>query len=68
MEIKLEVDNIGCSSCAKAIETGLRHTPGVGTISVDVAHGIVSIQVDTEAVGPAVRQRLAELGFPEKAG
>lgn len=66
MEIKVEVDNIGCSSCAKAIEAGLRHTPGVGTIIVDIVHGIVSIQAYEEAVGPAVRQRLAELGFPEK--
>ena len=45
-EVKLKVKNMGCKSCASAIEKKLKAMTGVKAIDIDLQNKIVKIQHD----------------------
>ncbi len=66
MQHTLGVANIMCSGCADTIKRELGAVDGVSGIAVDVPTGKVSFDAAPEGV-PAIRSRLAAIGYPEKA-
>jgi copper chaperone CopZ len=45
-EVKFKVKNMGCKSCANAIEKKLKSMTGVKAIDIDLQDKIISIQRD----------------------
>ena len=62
---QLAVSNVKCEGCAKNISQGLGTLEGVAEVSVDVGAGSVAFAAEASTL-PAVRQKLAELGYPER--
>lgn len=65
MQESIEVDNIKCGGCATSIKTVLSKIPGVDTIAVDVATGLVDIEGENLNRDNLIKT-LAALGFPER--
>lgn len=65
MQQTIEVANIMCGGCADTIKRELGAVVGVSGVAVDVPTGKVSFDAAPEEV-PAIRSRLAAIGYPEK--
>ena len=65
MEHIIEVENIKCGGCASTIENRLLKIDGVGSVTVDVEAGRVTV---TAAEGNRERliETLLKSGYPEK--
>lgn len=66
MQHTLEVANIMCGGCADTIQRELGAVDGVSGVAVDVPTGKVSFDAASEDI-PAIRSRLAAIGYPEKS-
>lgn len=64
MKHSLAVQNVKCGGCADNIQKGLSTLPEVTELSVDVPGKRVDFAAP-EAALPAIKARLAELGYPE---
>ena len=65
MTFEFTVQNVKCSGCASAIQTGLRQEARVRDVAVDVPTGRVT--VETEGDNRAeLSAALKTLGYPEK--
>lgn len=63
---RILVANVKCGGCAETIKQGLSGMSGVETVAVDIAEGAVTIELaDADALA-AIRQKLAELGYPQR--
>ncbi len=61
--LRLEVDNVKCSGCVKAIESGLGALAGVTSVEVDLEHGIVTVGAESLSRDEVVAT-LSKLGYP----
>jgi copper chaperone len=65
MQLNLDVPKIKCGGCAETIQETLGHLDGVSEVRVDIEQKRVALDLDpSRATEAAVRQRLAEAGFP----
>jgi copper chaperone CopZ len=63
---RILVANVKCGGCASTIKDGLRGLPGVEAVDVNIADGAVTVDIsDTDSLS-AVRDKLAELGYPAR--
>ena len=63
---RILVANVKCGGCASTIKEGLRGMPGVEAVDVNIADGVVIIDMsDTDSL-TAVRGKLADLGYPAR--
>jgi copper chaperone len=60
----LNVPNISCMHCARAIQKELTPIAGVSNVQVDVPGKRVTIGYDTEATLKQVEAALTEIGYP----
>ncbi len=60
------VANVKCGGCVSIIQNGLGEMPGVREVTVDIATGAVSVSGEALDHG-ALAEKLAQLGYPEKA-
>ena len=68
-EILMEVPDISCEHCARAINQRLTPLAGVRRIEVDVPGKRVRLEFDeTQADLGSVREALADEGYPVAAG
>lgn len=58
------VPNISCGHCVMTIERELKFVDGVQSVKADEATRAVLVEVDSDAVLPAVEAMLAEIGYP----
>lgn len=65
MNLTLDVPKIKCGGCAETIQETLKGVAGVSGVKVDVDQKRVELSLDPALTSEdAVRQRLAEVGFP----
>jgi len=64
-QLELDVENVKCGGCASAIEEGLKSLGNIESIEVNIENGHVSISGNSLSE-PAIREKLAALGFPAK--
>ncbi len=63
--LDLTAPDISCDHCKAAIEHDLADAPGVRHVAVDVASKTVRVDYDdTETDDQALRDTLAEIGYP----
>ncbi len=58
------VPNISCGHCVMTIERELKFVDGVQSVKANEATRAVLVEVDSDAVLPAVEAMLAEIGYP----
>ena len=63
--LELDVENVKCAGCASAIQDGLASLKGIEKAEVEIASGHLSIRGDALSE-TAIREKLAELGYPAK--
>lgn len=66
MKLEFSVQNVKCSGCASAIQTGLRQNAQVREVTVDVPTGRVTVEAE-EDIRAELGRMLRALGYPEKA-
>ncbi|MFZ1325469.1 MAG: heavy metal-associated domain-containing protein [Candidatus Contendobacter sp.] len=66
MKFEFMVENIRCSGCASAIQTGLRQDARVREVTVDVPTGRVTVESDADQRAE-LSATLQGLGYPERA-
>lgn len=66
MNFEFHVQNVKCTGCASAIQTGLGKNPRVQAVKVDVPTGTVIVTSEVE-IRPELSAALKQLGYPEKA-
>ncbi len=66
MKLEFMVQNVKCGGCASAIQAGLRQSAQVRDVTVDVATGRVTVEVEAD-VRAELSTTLKTLGYPEKA-
>jgi copper chaperone len=66
MEIEFYVQNVKCSGCVNAIQTGLGKDPHVQAVQVDIPTGKVVVTSDAD-IRAELSAALKQLGYPEKA-
>ncbi len=65
MHLTLDVPKIKCGGCAETIQESLGSMDGISDVRVDIDQKRVALDLDpSRASETAVRQRLAEAGFP----
>jgi copper chaperone len=64
MNLRLFVPAMSCGHCVRAIERGLRELPGVARVEVRLDKKTVDIDFEPPAEESALRDLLAELGYP----
>lgn len=64
MSWTVEVENMSCGGCVNSITKGLKTIEGVKEVSVDLDNGKISVEGEFDE--PAVLQKLAKMGYPEK--
>jgi Cu+-exporting ATPase len=63
--IAIDVTDIHCESCERAIGNALRRLEGVQEVRADSATNTVDVTFDPQVVSAeAIRERLAFAGFP----
>lgn len=58
------VPNISCGHCVNTIERELAFVDGVQSVRANEATKAVLVEVDNDAVLPAVEAMLVEIGYP----
>lgn len=66
METKIQIDNIKCGGCAGTIRKSLIAFPGMEQVSVDPEKELVTMQHNASLDISAVKEKLHQLGYPEK--
>ena len=65
MTFEFTVQNVNCSGCASAIQTGLRQDARVREVTVDVPNGRVTVETEGDRRAE-LSAALKTLGYPEK--
>jgi len=66
MNITIQVENIRCGGCTTTITKKLMALDGIKAVDIDIDQQLVRVDVDNEAVRPAVVVALTKMGYPEK--
>lgn len=66
METHILIDNLKCGGCASTIRKNLSSLKGISQIDVDPEKELVSIQHHEVIDILAIKEKLHELGYPEK--
>lgn len=66
METKIQASNIKCGGCVNSITKGLTQIQGVKAVNVDIPTNEITIEYDQTINLDLVKQKLKELGYPEK--
>ncbi len=61
----LEILNLKCGGCASSVKKGLNSIEGVETVEVDVENGKVSFDATSDETVNLVKEKLANMGYPE---
>lgn len=61
----LEILNLKCGGCASSVKKGLNSIEGVETVEVDVENGKVSFDATSDETVNIVKEKLANMGYPE---
>ncbi|MNK51660.1 Mercuric transport protein periplasmic component precursor [compost metagenome] len=65
MKMMLDVPKIKCGGCAETIQETLGGVTGVSEVEVDIDAKRVAVDIDpSQTSEAAVRERLAQAGFP----
>ncbi len=64
--LDIPADKIKCGGCAAIIRERLSQLPGVRSVEVTVADGIVHVEGDDTLDPEAVRQALRDAGYPPR--
>jgi copper chaperone len=62
---QIKVENIKCNGCAHTIKSGLSKLPGVESVEVDIANGIIHIEAQEEVTREFMIDKLHHMGYPE---
>ncbi len=63
--MKISIDNLKCGGCANTITTKISEIKGVSDVTVSVETSEVSLNVENDEVLKQVKNKLANLGYPE---
>lgn len=66
METKILIDNIKCGGCANTIRKSLSSFEGVQEVKVDPENELVTLEHSDILDLKAVKEKLHQLGYPEK--
>jgi len=66
MHALIEIENLKCGGCATTITRSLAQLTGVSSVQVDKEKELVELELASETSLNAARQKLRELGYPEK--
>lgn len=66
METKILIDNIKCGGCANTIRKSLSFFKGVQEVEVDPENELVTLEHSDILDLKAVKEKLHQLGYPEK--
>ncbi len=58
------VPAISCGHCVMTIERELKYVDGLQSVKADQQSKLVRVEVESDAVLPAVEAMLAEIGYP----
>jgi len=61
--LEFRVQNVKCGGCASTIEEALNSITGVEKVKVDIAMGLVSVELHDPNM-ETISQKLMEIGFP----
>ena len=65
MQIVVEVENIKCGGCANSITSKLKEDTRIQDVAVDIEHGVVTLQADSDEVRADAIASLLKMGYPE---
>ncbi len=67
--IHITIENLKCHGCAATIRKEVGKIGGVGGVTVDHDHSVVTVDYEgDEAVIRACKEKLRKLGYPEAGG
>lgn len=66
METKIQSSNIKCGGCVSSITKALTQMEGIKAVNVDIPTNEITIDYDGNLDFNAVRNKLKEIGYPEK--
>jgi copper chaperone CopZ len=66
VEKQVQVPDVSCEHCARAIRNELSPMPGVGRVEVDVAARRLTVQFDAPATWDALAAALTDIGYPPR--
>lgn len=67
MKTKINVNNVKCGGCAETIKKGLHSFTEVTDVNVDIPSGSVEVTYEDQFPLATIKEKLAQLGYPEKA-
>ena len=62
--VTLSIPNISCHHCTATVKRETKDLPGVINVDADVTAKTATFTLENEAVLPAVKETLAEAGYP----
>ena len=65
MQITIEVENIKCGGCANSITGKLKEDDRIQDVVVDIEHGVVTLEANSDEVRTDAITRLLKMGYPE---
>ena len=63
-KLTLEVPNIGCDGCVKAIQLELGELPGVARVDGDVASRMIQVEFNAPASHEQIVEALKQIDYP----
>lgn len=66
METKIQSSNIKCGGCVSSITGALTKIQGIKAVNVDIPTNEITIDFEGDVDFTAVRNKLKEIGYPEK--
>lgn len=64
MKHTIEIQNLKCGGCANTVTRELLKIPGVSDVNVNEETSVVEFDVESPVIFDAVKERLAEIGYP----
>ncbi len=65
MVYQIKVENVKCNGCAQTIKSGLSRLPGVESVDVDIAKGVIYIEAQAQVTRESMIDKLHHMGYPE---
>lgn len=66
MKTQLHVMNMKCQGCVNTVKTGLSSFPEVNSVEVDLTKALVDIDYNEPLTLEKIKERLKQIGYPEK--
>ncbi|MBN8692619.1 MAG: heavy-metal-associated domain-containing protein [Bacteroidetes bacterium] len=66
METKIQSSNIKCGGCVSTITKALTQIQGIKAVNVDIPTNEITIEYDASIDLNTVKNKLKEIGYPEK--